>query len=314
MGVRRLTLAAAALIATSGVSYAMQAAAPAQPDFSAVQVRTTDLGNKIFWMEMVGPNGQQGGNVVAAAGDDGVIMVDANFAPMNDKIKAAVAAISPLPIKYVINTHFHGDHTGGNAGFAAAGATIVAHDNVRKRLAEGSVNGLTGARTPPAMPAMLPVETYPERTTTRLRERVAIVGHLVNAHTDGDSYVRFDDANVLATGDIVTFGRYPNIDFANGGNINGMVSALDLYLQLTNDSSKVVPGHGPVGTKAMLVEYRQMLLTSRERVQKLIAEGKAEAEIVAAKPNADYDARYNMNGMQAGNFMRVIYRSLKPAG
>jgi glyoxylase-like metal-dependent hydrolase (beta-lactamase superfamily II) len=138
------------------------------------------------------------------------------------------------------------------------------------------------------------------------------VGHPVGAHTDGDSFVYLADANVLATGDIVTFGRYPNIDFANGGHIDGMIRAVDNYIQMTNDNTKVVPGHGPLGTRAMLREYRTMLQTSRDRVQRLIAEGKTIDEAVAAKPNADSDARFNMNEMQAGNFVRVIYRSLKP--
>ncbi len=308
----KAAVATAAFLA-AGAAMAMQQPAPAPAqDFSQVTVHTTDLGNKTYWLEMVGPNGQMGGNVAAVVGTDCIIMVDSNFAPMADKIKAAVAAVSPLPIKFLINTHFHGDHTGGNAAFAA-GATIVAHENVRKRLAEGTVNGLSGARAAPVAADALPKDTYPERTMVRVGGRTAVVGHPLNAHTDGDSYVRLEDANVLATGDTVTFGRYPNIDFANGGGINGMVTATETYLQLTNDQTKIIPGHGPLGNKATLMEYRQMLMTSRERVQKLIAEGKTEAEVVAAKPNADYDAKYNANDMQAGNFMRVIYRSLKPA-
>jgi glyoxylase-like metal-dependent hydrolase (beta-lactamase superfamily II) len=303
------------LLAAFAASFVASAAEAAQQqDFSQATVKVTDLGSRTYMLENWNMNAQTGGNMVAAIGTDGVILVDGNFAPMHDKIKAAITTMSDQPIRFLVNTHFHGDHTGGNAPFAMQEmVTIVAHENLKRRLESGTTNGLTGARTEPAAPAAVPKQTYADRTTVQVGGRTAQVAHPNGAHTDTDSYVYFADANVLATGDIVTFGRYPNIDFANGGHIDGMIAAVDAYIALTNDNSKVVPGHGPLGNRAMLREYKDMLTSARARVARLIAEGKTIDEAVAAKPNADYDMRYNMNEMQAGNFVRVIYRSLKPA-
>ena len=174
-------------------------------------------------------------------------MVDGQFAPLSDKIKAAIKAISPLPIKYLINTHFHGDHTGGNANFAKDGVIIVAHDNIRIRLAAGTIVGpdrRQGARRSPRTRCRSK-PTSAARSCWKSGGRKAQLTHVANAHTDGDTWVYFADANVLATGD--TFNnlkRYQNIDFANGGDVRGMIRALDAYLKVSNDSTKIVPGHG----------------------------------------------------------------------
>src|SRR5947199_6951314 len=187
-------------------------------------------------------------------------MVDGQFAPLHDKIKAAISTISNLPIKYLINTHYHGDHTGGNEAFAKDGVIIVADINVKNRLAAGTTNGLTGAKTPPAAAGALPAKTYTGAFKIRLSGRVADLKHIANAHTDGDTYVWFKTANVLATGDTFTNGRYPNIDFANGGSIRGMIAATEAYLKLANARTKIVPGHGPLADRAALTEYRAMLM------------------------------------------------------
>ena len=155
----------------------------------------------------------QGGNITVAVAKDGIIMVDGEYAPLHDKIKAAISTISNQPIKYLINTHFHGDHTGGNEPFAKDGVTIVSEVNVKKRLAAGTTNGLTGAKTPPAPADALPAKTYTGAFQIRLHGRVADLKHIANAHTDGDTYVWFKTANVLSTGDTFTNGRYPNIDY-----------------------------------------------------------------------------------------------------
>ena len=284
-------------------------AAPAmaqdRPDFSKVEIKTTDLGHKTYMLE------GQGGNITVAVAGDGVIMVDGEFAPLHDKIKAAVAKLTDQPIRYLIDTHFHGDHTGGNAAFARDGAIVVAQKNVKKRLAEGSVNGLTGAKTPPAPADALPAKTYTGSLTLKLDGRTAVLRHIANAHTDGDTYVWFKDANVLATGDTVTIGRYPNIDFANGGNIKGMIAATDAELKLANDETKIVPGHGALANKAMVVQYRAMLIAARDRMEKLVKAGKTEDDVVAAKPFADYDAKLGATPQQSTNFVRVVYHSLK---
>ena len=187
----------------------------------------------------------------------------------------------------------------------------MAHENVKSVLASGSKNGLTGNLVPPAPAIALPKETYKDTMTVRLQGRSAELKHLPDVHTDGDTYVYFADANVLATGDIVFFGRYPNIDFLYGGSIDGMIRGVDVMLQAAKDDTKIVPGHGPVGTKAMIREYRQMLVDARDRIQKLIVAGKTEDEVVAAKPNADYDAKFGLDARATGNFLRVVYRSLR---
>ena len=216
--------------------------APATPppvDFSKVEIKTTDLGDGVYMLE------GQGGNITVATAKDGIIMVDGEFAPLHDKIKAAIATVSNQPVKYLINTHFHGDHTGGNAPFAKDGATVVSEVNVKTRLAAGTTNGLTGAKTPPVAPEALPAKTYTGQFKIRLPGRVADLKHIANAHTDGDTYVWFKTANVLATGDTFTNGRYPNIDFANGGNIAGMIAAANAYLKLANDKTPHRAGPWP---------------------------------------------------------------------
>jgi glyoxylase-like metal-dependent hydrolase (beta-lactamase superfamily II) len=291
-------------LAGTAVAQQQPPAAPPPPDFSKVEIKTTDIGDNVYMLE------GQGGNITVAVAKDGIIMVDGQYAPLHDKIKAAISTISPLPIKYLVNTHFHGDHTGGNEAFAKDGAIIVAQDNVKKRLEAGTTNGLTGVKTPSSPAGALPTDTYTNFSKIRLPGRVANLKHIANAHTDGDTYVWFKTANVLSTGDTFTNGRYPNIDFANGGNIKGMIAATDVYLKLTNAKSRIVPGHGPIADKAALTEYRTMLVTARDRMAKLVKEGKSEDDVVAAKPFADLDAKWAPTDLASKNFIRVVYHSL----
>jgi cyclase len=300
-----MSVVATTLLLTGAVFAQQQPpAAPPPPDFSKVEMKTTDLGDNVYMIE------GQGGNITVAVAKDGIIMVDGEFAPLHDKIKAAVSTVSNQPIKYLINTHFHGDHTGGNEPFAKDGAIVVSEINVKNRLAAGTTNGLTGAKVPPAAPDALPAKTYTGRFQIRLNGRVADLKHIANAHTDGDTYVWFKTANVLSTGDTFTNGRYPNIDFANGGNIKGMIAATDAYLKLTNAKSRIVPGHGGLADKAALTEYRAMLVTARDRMAKLVKEGKSEDDVVAAKPFADLDAKWAMTELAGKNFVRVVWHSL----
>jgi cyclase len=275
------------------------------PDYSKIEIKTTDLGNRTYMLE------GEGGNITVAVGDDGVIMVDSEFAPLHDKIKAAVAALTNQPIRYLVNTHFHRDHTGGNEAFGKDGVTIVAHETVKDHLLNGVHNGLTGNVVPPAAPIALPKETFTDGITLHLQGRTAEVKHIAAAHTDGDAYVYFADANVLATGDVVDVDGYPNIDYVYSGGIDGMIRGVDVLLGVGNDATKIVPGHGPLGSRAKLHEYRQMLVDARDRVQKLIAAGKSEEEVEAARPMADYDAKYKVGERGVVSFLRVTYRSLK---
>ena len=305
----RLITAAAVLVALATVAQAQPCLPPTPtPDFANAVIKTTDLGNRTYMLEGVG--GTVGGNVAVAVGDDGVIMVDNMFAQMYGKLKAATTAITPQPVRYVINTHFHRDHTGGNEAFAKDGAVIVAHENLKRVLASGSKNGLNCATVPPAPEIALPKETYKDTVTIRIRGRTAELKHPVDVHTDGDTTIYLADANVLVTGDLVFFGRYPNIDFVYGGSIDGMIRGVDELLSFAKEDTKIVPGHGPAGTKAMMRDYRTMLTEARERLAKLKAAGKTEEEIVALKPTADYDAKFGVNERAIGNFLRVVYRSL----
>ena len=297
-----------AALAGTAVLFAGAANAQQGVDFSKVEIKTTDLGNKTYMLE------GQGGNITVAVGSDGIIMVDSQFAPLHDKIKAAIANISPLPVKYLINTHYHGDHVGGNAAFHKDGATIVAHDNIRVRLAAGNApNGLTGAKMAAQPADGLPTDTYSGGTkTVEVGGRKALLNHVYNAHTDGDTWVFFDDANVLDTGD--TFGntgRYNTIDFANGGDIRGLIRAANAFIKVSNDQTKIVPGHGKLANKAEMIAWREMLVTSRDRIEKLVNEGKTEQEVLAAKPLADLDAKWAANDEQAKNWTRMVYNSFK---
>jgi cyclase len=306
----RITLAAlaAAFVFATAANAQQPATPPAAPppplvDWDKVQIKTTNLGNNTYMLE------GQGGNITVAVGSDAIVMVDGQFAPLSEKIKAAIRTISPLPIRYLVNTHYHGDHTGGNENFAKDGVAIVAHDNLRVRLAAGTRQA-TGAPVPPR-PDALPKQTY--LGGSMLLEaggRKAQLTHIANAHTDGDTWVYFADANVLSTGD--TFNnlkRYQNIDYANGGDVRGMIRAIDTYLKAANDDTKIVPGHGPLATKADLVTFRNMLVTSRDRIEKLFSEGKTEQEVVALKPLADLDATWGNNEQHAASHTRNVYNS-----
>src|SRR3974377_628234 len=289
------------------VAPALAQTPPGGPGVSERTIKTTGLGNRTYMLEGFC------GNITVAAGDDAVIIVDSQYAPLHDKIKAAIAAVTPQPVKYLINTHHHGDHTGGNGAFAKDGVIIVAHENVKKRMAEGWTHNLSGINTPPAPAEVLPAMTYTNSMALEVKGRSAQLKHPLNAHTDGDTYVYFADANVLATGDTFANGRYPNSDFFNGGNIKGMIAAVGGYLSTINDQTKIVPGHGPLANKADLVAFREMLALSGDPMASLIAEGKApsEADAQAAKPFADLDAKWAANEQASRNWVRVVYYSMK---
>jgi glyoxylase-like metal-dependent hydrolase (beta-lactamase superfamily II) len=299
-----LTLAA---LAATTMLIAGNAKAQEAVDWNKIEIKTTDLGNKTYRLE------GQGGNITVAVGTDGIIMVDTQFAPLHDKIAAAIKAISPLPIKYVINTHFHGDHTGGNEGFQKDGAIVVAQDNIRIRLAAGTTNGTSGAKTPPAPAGAIPKQTYVGGSMTlEVGGRKAMLTHINNAHTDGDTWVYFEDANVIATGDVMNNNkRYQQVDYANGGDVRGMVRGTDIWLKLANDQTKVVTGHGPLANKADIATYNAMVKTARERVEKLFNEGKSEAEVVALNPLADLNKTWAANEQAGVNFLKQVYNSFK---
>lgn len=289
---------------TSLMAVLAAAAAPAaaqQQDFSKVEIRVQQLAPGVA--VLLG----QGGNIGLSYGDDGNILIDDQFAPLTDKILAAVATLDPDPVRFVINTHWHRDHTGGNENLGKRGAVILAHDNVRARMS-GEL-GASEERAPSPKEA-LPVLTFADGVTLHLNGDTLHVIHVANAHTDGDSLVHWRKANVLHMGDTffhkVTF---PFIDISSGGSIDGLIAAANHGLQLAAANTTIVPGHGPVGTRADLVAYRDMLVDIRAKVAAGIAAGQSLAQIQALKPAARY-------GMPSGfikpdQFVEAVYKSLR---
>ena len=293
---------------TAATMLAAGSAKAQRADPSLAQIKPTDLGRKTYMLE------GQGGNILVVIGDDGIIMVDAELAPLHDKIKAAIIENSNLPIKSLVDTHFHGEQTGCNAAFHRDGATIVAQDNVRVRLLAGTANGLSYNKSPPAHPDAIPTETYVGGTkTVAVRGREALLTHATNAHTDGDSWIYLADADVIFTGDLFyNNGRYPTIDYANGGDIRGMVRANEAFLKLATAETKIASSRGgAVAGKAEVTEFRDMLAAARDRMAAMVGKGMTEEEAIAARPFVDLDAKWAGNERDTVNFIRMAYNSFK---
>ena len=290
------SLAAAALLAPG--------AARAQQDMSGVEVRTQHVAGAVHMLTGAG------GNVAVVAGADGVFLVDDQFAPLTEKIRAAVARISPAPVRFVLNTHWHGDHTGGNENLGRAGALIVAHDNVRTRMSTDQfMNNL--ADTVRASPrGALPVVTFSDTVTFHLNGEEVRAFHVPPAHTDGDAIVHFRRADVVHMGDTYFNGLYPYIDLSSGGSVDGTIAAADRVLAMAGEGTRIIPGHGPLSGRAELRAYRDMLVTVRDRVRALARQGKTLQQVQAAKPSAEFDARWGGGFMKPDAFVRVVYGSV----
>jgi cyclase len=289
------------------VSALFSVAAAAQGiDYSKLEIKTTDLGHGVYLL------GWQGGDSLILVGDDGVLLVDTSVAPMGDKIKAAIARVSSKPIRVIVNTHAHADHFGANEALAKGGATIVAHDKLRERMARGFT--AFNQVIPPSLPAALPTVTYADAMTVHFDGETVQLFHPPNAHTDSDTLVHFTRANVIhASGTIGGDGGYPFFDMGSGGSLAGTVVAQDKMLSLADDKTRIVADEGDPASTETLKASRDMLVTLRARVQRLIDEGKSENETVAAKPTKDFDAKW----VHQGNFVtgdtmtRLAYQSLK---
>ncbi len=289
------------LLAAALILVAMPAAA--QQNFDTVQIETIPVSGNVYML--VG----SGGNIGVSVGEDGPFMIDDQFAPLTDKIAAAVAAIADSPIRFVINTHWHGDHTGGNENLGNAGALIVAHDNVYRRMSTEQFRASVNSTTPPSPKAALPVITFAEDVTFHLNGDAIHAFHVAHAHTDGDAIIHFRDANVFHMGDTFFAGRFPYIDLDSGGTIDGVIAAVNRVLTLANDETKIIPGHGALSTPDDLRSYRDTLTRIRSMIMQMVAEGKTLEEVQAAEPLAEYE-EWGSGFIDAERFVQIVYTDL----
>lgn len=253
----------------------------------------------------------QGGNIGLCIGEDGVFMIDDQYAPMSEKILAKVKELTDKPLKFVFNTHWHGDHTGGNENMAKEGAIIVAHKNVLKRKSTDQYIKALKRKIKAAPKGALPTVTFEEDINFHFNDEDIMAKHIHNAHTDGDAFVYFMQSNVIHMGDTYFNGRYPFIDISSGGNINGIIEACNAVLMIADDETKIIPGHGDLSNKAELITYRDMLITMRDRVKTQIKAEKTLEEIKAMKLGKDYNEKYGKNFINPERFIEFVYESLK---
>jgi len=275
-----------------------------QQDFSKVEIKTTKLSGNFYTLE------GQGGMIGVLAGPDGIFMVDAQFAPLTDKIVAAIKQISTAPIRFVVNTHVHGDHTGGNENLAKLGVTILAREELRKRLANPNP-GANGAPGTPAPAAALPVITFSAPTIVHMNGEDVQLLPVPSAHTDGDTLVRFPAADVIMTGDFYRSIGYPNIDRANGGSLIGMLAGLNQIVALAGPNTKIVPGHGPIVDKTAVAAHRDMIVAVRDKIAPMVKKGMSVEQVTAAKPTADFDTKVPGVGTTGERFVGQLYAELK---
>ncbi|MGH8162578.1 MAG: MBL fold metallo-hydrolase [Gammaproteobacteria bacterium] len=283
-------------------------AAPQNGNSRLPPVTTHQVAKHIWYLHAAG------GNITALVGRDGTLLVDAEFAPFVPEILKKLEALGGGAPKFVINTHYHEDHTGGNGAMRAAGATIIAQDNVRARLLRVQRPPLGGTVPRPVPADKLPTITFDRGLNLYFDGQTVQIAHLPPAHTDGDSVVIFKPANVIATGDIFFNGMYPYIDVDAGGSVGGTIADIDWILQRINAKTVVIPGHGAVADRAALVRYRDMLIAMRDKIRKMVDSGKTLADIQAARPTAALDAKWDRleHGKGARRFVAEIYYSMSP--
>jgi cyclase len=273
-------------------------APPSPPKMAAEKIRDN------FWL-LTGP----GGNIAFVSGPETAFLIDDQIQPMTPALKAEIAKATKLPIRFVVNTHWHGDHTGGNQGLAEGGSVVLAHDNVRKRLSSEQFVAMMQKKVPAAPPSAWPILTFTDSMTLHLNGDDIEVIHVPPAHTDGDSIVFFHKANVIHTGDTYV-GGYPFIDRSTGGHIDGFLASADKVLALANPTTRIIPGHGPVSDRAGLKKWIDGVRTIRDRIAAAIQQKKTLAEVKAAHPSADFDAQYKGAFIQPDTLVETIYDSL----
>lgn len=277
----------------------------AQEDFSKVEIATEKLSATTYMMT------GSGGNLGLSIGEDAVFLIDDQFAPLTPRITAAIAKLTDKPVKFVLNTHWHFDHTGGNENVGKAGAVIVAHENVRKRLSVDGFIEFFGMKTKAEPRIALPVVTFTRDVTFHINGDEVVAYHAPRAHTDGDAIVRFKNSDVIHMGDTFFNRLYPFIDTSSGGTVDGVIAAVDRVLKIAGDGTKIIPGHGPLGNKDDLKVYRDMLATVSGRIKSQIKQGRKLEEVVAAKPTAEFDAVWGKGFLAPEKFVEMLYANLK---
>jgi cyclase len=294
-------ITALAGILVAGIALGQQRA----PQFD-MAIKTTKLTDSVYVLEGAG------GNVAAFVWDEGVLLVDDKLAPASSDVKAAVAAITQKPIRFVVNSHWHRDHSGGNEALASDGSVIVAHENVRRRMSVEGFIAVFDRKVPASPTKALPIITFSRDVTFHLGGEEISVIHVDPAHTDGDSFVRFGRANVIHMGDCYLNGSFPVIDYSNGGTFTGIIAAADTALGMLDPRTRIIPGHGPVASAKDLREWREMLATIHERVKKAVSSGRNLEQIKAQRPTKEWDQRFPRSFVASDHVVEEAYRALKP--
>lgn len=272
--------------------------------FDTVTVRAQHLRGGVYMLTGAG------GNIGLSVGDDAAFLVDDQYAPLTAKIIAAVAGVTQKPIKFLVNTHWHGDHSGGNENFGKTGALIIAHNNVRKRMSVEQFNSVFNRTTPASPAGALPVVTFSDSVTFHINADDLVAFHVPPAHTDGDVIIHFTKADVVHMGDTYFASGYPYIDVSSGGNVNGVIGVADRVLAMCGTQTIVIPGHGPASDCPRLRTYRNMVVTVRDRVQAEIRKGRTKEQILAAKLTADLDSTWGKGFINGDGIVDLVYRSL----
>jgi len=272
-------------------------------DFEQIEVKVARLGEHLHLVTGAG------GNMAAYTGEGGVLLVDSDYTAMSEKIRTALAEITERPVRFIVNTHWHFDHAGGNENFAAWGAQIVAHENVRKLMAEAQFLEVIDREVPASPAAALPTITFNDSLTFHFADETITIFHVPHAHTDGDGLVHFRRANVIHVGDNFFNLGYPYIDVGNGGNIDGMITALEIVMQLADDGTRIIPGHGQLAGKAEMETYHALLSDFREAIALAVAEGRDLDAILADSPTATLDEKWGEAMFPPAMFTEMVYRS-----